>query len=270
MANASTSQDSQRDRLTMNEILQSLEMSTLSKKFQDERVDFNVIMSASDEDLIRLGVRTLGDTVRLRDACRRVYTRSSTSLSLGDSHRTSSNRPGREERALLFSQSVSSIGTGEGRTGSRRQSRANNYSISNINRKRKADYTWTGQFMCLSDCHAKKIPTPAEKQVLQKAGLGLKKIKFSVEDDEVTVYNQLTGTVESDETAGYPQIKNCGGFELLRCIPNCKVLEPIDVVMSAKNLKAAAGQGKIYIRPIQRSLFVIPLKSETLPSHPQC
>ena len=33
--------------------------------------------------------------------------------------------------------------------------------------------------------------------------------------------------------------------------------------MSAKNLKAAAGQGKIYIRPIQRSLSVIPLKSET-------
>ena len=46
-------------------------------------------------------------------------------------------------------------------------------------------------------------------------------------------------------------------------MPNCKVLEPMEVVMSAKNLKAAAGQGKIYIRPIQRSLSVIPLKPET-------
>ena len=96
--------------------------------------------------------------------------------------------------------SVSSTGTGEGRAGSRRrQSRANSYGI-----KRKANYTWTGQFMYLSDCHAKKIPTSAEKQVLQKAGLGLKKIKFGVEDDKVAVYNPLTGTVESDETAGYP------------------------------------------------------------------
>ena len=111
--------------------------------------------------------------------------------------------------------------------------------------KEKADYTWTGQFMCLSDCHAKKITTPAEKQVLQKAVLGLKKIKFSAEDDQVAVYNQLTGTVESDETASYLLLKKCGGFELLRCIPNCKVLEPIEVVMSAKNLKVAAGQGKI-------------------------
>ena len=115
MANASASQDSQRDRLTMNEILQSLGISMLSKTFEDERVDFNIIMSASDEDLIRLGVRTIGDRVRLRDACRRVYTRSSTSISLRDSHKSSSNRPGREERALLFSPSVLSTGTGEGK-----------------------------------------------------------------------------------------------------------------------------------------------------------
>ena len=119
MANASTGQESQRDRLTMNEILESLRMSMLSQKFEDERADVNVIMSASDEDLVRLGVRTIGDRVRLRDACRRVYTRRSTSISLGDSHRTSSSRPAREERSLLFSLSASSTITGEGRTGSR-------------------------------------------------------------------------------------------------------------------------------------------------------
>ena len=77
----------------------------------------------------------------------------------------------------------------------------------------------------------------------------------------MAVYNQLTGKIESDETAGYPQLNNCRGFELLRYITNCKFLEPIDVVMSAKILKASAGQGKIYIRPIQRSLSVISLKS---------
>ena len=110
-------------------------MSMITEKFEDERVNINVIMLASDENVIRLRVRTIGDRVRLRDACRRVYTRSSTSVSLGDTHRTSSNRPGREKRG---------------------QSRCNNYSNSNINRKRKADYTWTGRFMCLSNCHAKK------------------------------------------------------------------------------------------------------------------
>ena len=42
MANSATSQDNQRDRLTMNETLQSM----LSQKFEDEKVDFNLIMSA--------------------------------------------------------------------------------------------------------------------------------------------------------------------------------------------------------------------------------
>ena len=72
-------------------------MSMLSKKFEDEKVDFNVIMSASDEDLIQLGVRTIGDRVRTR-----IYTTSSTSISLRDTHRASSNRSDTEERSLLF------------------------------------------------------------------------------------------------------------------------------------------------------------------------
>ena len=48
---------------------------------------------------------------------------------------------------------------------------------------------WSGQFMCLSDIHAKIIPTPTEKAVPQTAGLGFKKIKFDLEADEVSVYN---------------------------------------------------------------------------------
>ena len=43
--------------------------------------------------------------------------------------------------------------------------------------------------MCLSDCHAQKIPTPAKKQVLQMAILIVKKINFGVEADEVARYN---------------------------------------------------------------------------------
>ena len=77
-------------------------------------------MLASDEDLIQL-------EVRLIDACRRVYTRSSNSISLGDTHRTSSDRPGREEKPLLFSPYVSSTGTGEGRTGLRKSSSVNEF-----------------------------------------------------------------------------------------------------------------------------------------------
>ena len=69
---------------------------------------------------------------------------------------------------------------------------------------------------------------------------------------------------EPDElTSNCSQLQNSGGFELMICIPNCKVLEPIECHISAKNMKTATGQGKI--RPIQRSLSVLPLKSEASP-----
>lgn len=97
MANTSTSRDSQCAMLTMNEILQCFGMSILSKKNEDKKVGFNVIMSTSDEGLIQLGVRTIGDRVR-----RQVNTRSFISISVRDTHITSSNRPSREERAYFF------------------------------------------------------------------------------------------------------------------------------------------------------------------------
>ena len=72
------------------------------------------------------------------------------------------------------------------------------------------------------------------------------------------MYNQLTssssGNPQPEElTSGYPQLQDCGGFDLMKCIPNCKVLELIECQMSAKHQKTAAGQSKIYIRPRQWS-----------------
>ena len=64
-----------------------------------------MVISASDEDLIRLGVRTIGDRIRLREACRRVYATNSSLRPLDISQEISINRPGLEERSFLFSPS---------------------------------------------------------------------------------------------------------------------------------------------------------------------
>ena len=175
---------------TIFEILDKLGLNLVTKKFQDEKVDIKVVISASDEDLIRLGVRTIGDRIRLREACRRVYTANSSLRPLNISQETSTNRPGLEERSFLFSPS---FGRNNGNRQRKRRSRSSGATGSS--NRRAADRTWTGQFMCLSDIHAKKIPTPTEKVVLQIAGLGFKKIKFDLEADEVSEYNQLTSQV---------------------------------------------------------------------------
>ena len=166
------------------ETLDKLGLNLVTKKFQDEKVDIKVVISASNEYLIKLGVRTIGDRIRLREACRRIYTANSSLRPLDISQEISTNKPSLEERSFLFSPSF-------GRTnGSRRKkSRSRSSGAAGSSNRGAADWTLTGQFMCLSDIHSKKMPTPTEKVVLQKAGLGFKKIKFDLEADEVSVYN---------------------------------------------------------------------------------
>ena len=173
--------------------------------------------------------------------------------------------PGLQERSFLFSPSFAN------NNGSRQKKRRSRSSgAAGSSNRTAADCTWTGQFICLSDIHAKKNPTPIKKAVLQKTCFGFKKIKCDIEADEVSVYNPLasssSGNSQPDElTSGYAQLQNSRGFEMMKCIPNCKVLESLKCQISAKSLKTAASQGKIYIRSVQRSLSVLPLKSEASP-----
>ena len=63
-------------------------------------------------------------------------------------------------------------------------------------------------------------------------------------------------------TCNFPKLKNCGGFELLRCLSNSKTLEVISskVSRTPKLLKAIIGSGRIFIRPIQQDLDTDPLE----------
>ena len=91
-------------------------------------------------------------------------------------------------------------------------------------------------------------------QNLQKAGLGLKKIIFDLEDTDEDVYANLTSSKfdEGQNTIDFSQLDNCGGFELLWCVPDCRVMESNDCAMAVKTIKTSLGQVKIYIRLFQR------------------
>ncbi len=87
------------------------------------------------------------------------------------------------------------------------------------------------------------------KVSLIQAGLGAKNVVFS---DVSCNSEEFRHVVERS----YPKLEGCGGFELLRCIPNTKQLEVIssNIAQSPKLLKSFCGNGKIYIRPIQKNL----------------
>jgi hypothetical protein len=122
---------------------------------------------------------------------------------------------------------------------------------------------WTPTFVCLADSTSSKAPSSVDKQILYKAGLGVKKIKLDLEDNEQTVLDKITSYTNDTlgNPLGFPQLKTIGGFEMLRCASNCRDLTEIGSCWSARDLRSTlgGGQGKIYLRPIQRSLSTKPL-----------
>ena len=115
----------------------------------------------SDEDLIRLGVRTIGDRIRLREACRRIYTTNSSLRPLGISQEISINRPDLEETSFLFSPS---FGRNNGSRQKKRRSRSSGAAGSS--NRRAADRTWTGLVsLCVfRTSMLKKYPLQLKKQ----------------------------------------------------------------------------------------------------------
>ena len=79
-----------------------------------------------------------------------------------------------------------------------------------------------------------------------------------MEDDEQTVTNKVTSDAKdaARNSIGFPQLKTCGGYEMMRCAPNCRDLSVIVCSWNAKDLHSnlGGGQGKTYLRPIQNSL----------------
>ena len=116
-------------------------------------------------------------------------------------------------------------------------------------------------FVCLSDRLSVKIPNTNEKQILHAAGLGSKKIKLDMDDDEQMVLDKLTSDEMNDgQAVGFPHLRNCGGFEMMVCTSNCRNLNRLECVWDAGSIKSilGGGQSKIYLRPIQTSISTKP------------
>ena len=205
----------------MEAILESMGLSTLLERFVEENIEPETVLSLSENALIRLGVSTMGDRVRLLVLCRSAKDRTA-GTSPSASAATPARQQVREERTLLFQPYRSHPRhRGSGRP---------IHSLAEKNKSSESKRSWTGQFVCLSDRNASRAPTSSEKQILKKAGLGLKKIKLLASDNEEDVLKKLTSDVlnERRQPSGFSLLKNCGGFEILQCLANSRDLEVVD------------------------------------------
>ena len=92
----------------MEAILEQLGLSTLLEIFSDEKVDPHVVLAMSESALIRLGVATMGDLIRMKQLCKEAIDCSGDSNGVDSVDRdslrssTSAAEQVREERRLLF------------------------------------------------------------------------------------------------------------------------------------------------------------------------
>ena len=116
---------------------------------------------------------------------------------------------------------------------------------------------WQHKFVCLAHIGQEKVPLrEKEKDELFVAGLGGKELEFD---------NLEASEEEFQETIfeGFPQLRDGGGYQFLRCIPNSRILEPLSgfVMSSPSVLKQRVGTARTYIRPLQRNLDTTPVRS---------
>lgn len=75
----------------MEQILQAVNLACLLERFQAQRMEADSVLAASDQDLIRLGVSTIGDRIRLRDACRKKVEENAASTSQASTSTSQAN-----------------------------------------------------------------------------------------------------------------------------------------------------------------------------------
>lgn len=94
-----------------------------------------------------------------------------------------------------------------------------------------------------------RIPTTqAGKLLLEEAGLGEKLLEVPLECSPEEFHEAIL--------SAFPKLEAAGGYELCRLLPSSRDIVPIGprVAGVPKLLKRRVGNGRVYIRPLQRDL----------------
>ena len=239
------------DHADLPAVLAELNMSNLKTKLlEEEKLDLRSILNCTHEELKTLGVTAMGDRIRLLEACNKKIsnienfsaTLPSTATSAAASVVSTQSSSSGSRQAILNERSLLFSPYRRNRNGCRGS------------KKNVIPKFWTVQFICLADRYKSKVPSNYEKQQLIKAGLGPRKIKLNLDFNEEEVMEKLQSDILTENTnplsfEGFPQLKMCGGYEILQCMPNSKDLAIINCSLATRLLKQKIGgsQAKIYM-----------------------
>lgn len=118
---------------------------------------------------------------------------------------------------------------------------------------------WEHEFICLSSTDEVSPPSPMDKALLIRAGLGPRKLSLFEYGESFEFHETIM--------SAFPRLTEGGGYELLRTKQNNNrelcVIPPPPGGYTVEYLKNMVSQAKIYIRPIQRNLPLTPVVEES-------
>ena len=123
------------------------------------------------------------------------------------------------------------------------------------NKKKKG--TWKHKFYCLAYVGQSRLPSSeAEKDDLFEAGLGEKEVEFDQLDISADEFKEIL-------FEAFPQLRDAGGYQICKCLPNSRKLEPLSsrVLVSPLLLRQRIGNSRSYIVPLQKDLDLTPTES---------
>lgn len=113
---------------------------------------------------------------------------------------------------------------------------------------------WEHEFICLASCSQAEPPSAMEKAELIRAGLGPRKLSL-FEFGESSEFHE-------DIVSAFPPLSNGGGYELMRTKHKnnheLEVIPPPPGGYTVEYVKNIVCQAKVYVRPIQRNLSLVP------------
>lgn len=124
-------------------------------------------------------------------------------------------------------------------------------------RNAPAQQVFTITAVCLSNCGQETAPSAEEKMTLNSAMLGEKRLSLGLENDAFLVHDVLI--------RHFPMLQETG-YEMMRISSHRKLtsLRVPNDCLSAGNIRSALGQAKLYLRPLKKSLPLVPSSVQVL------